>query len=142
MLVRWLKLWLVIWFQFRVCPKCFQNAQHAKYVWCTHIRRVQDNVQKVGPWCKEFERLNPGFISTMQVDDENRFVSVTIFPTVSLTKITVARMNMTQADCAHTEHRLYKGQLMVMVGNGNGKVVNIAIQLCPHPQVLPTCIPF
>ena len=52
----------------------------------------------------------------------------------------MADMKMTQADCAHSKHQLYKGQLMVMTGkDGNEKMVNIAIKLCP--QVLPTCMP-
>jgi hypothetical protein len=41
-------------------------------------------------------------------------------------------MRMSQADCAFMKARMYKGQLMALVGmDGNGKIVTVGIKICP-----------
>jgi hypothetical protein len=87
------------------------------------------------PWCAEFERLNPGSVAQVLLDDDNRFVSITIISAAMVDRA-VSGMRLAEIDCAFTKHRLYKGQLMAIVGrDGNGKIIPVAIKLCPAENV-------
>jgi hypothetical protein len=88
--------------------------------------------QLLGSWCEEFEKLNPGSVAKMVTGDDNQFESVTLVSAVMARRLVHAGMQLSEADCAFTKHRLYKAQLMSLVGrDGNGKIIPLAIKLCP-----------
>jgi hypothetical protein len=83
-------------------------------------------------WCEVFERLNPGSFAYVQTDEDGHFISLTVIPGVCLRWVMLGGMRMSQADCAFMKARMYKGQLMALVGmDGNGKIVTVGITICP-----------
>ena len=86
--------------------------------------------QKIAAWCTAWEEAGNG-IAKMEVDDENRFVSVTVLCFAAARRCKLGQ-DVFGVDGAHFKHSIYQGQLLALEGrDGDGKSVLIAFRICP-----------
>ena len=87
--------------------------------------------QKLKSWEDAWTRNGNGD-AELQVDDQNRFVSITVICHAACRRCKRVGQRIVGTDGAHMKHRLFRGQLLAMEGrDGNGKNVLMAFMLCP-----------